>query len=175
MRSSKKKEEERKKKDVPKMWLGLVFRALLICMLRNLSCIRCFTISPYLLQTFDFKAPLWQTKVWPCPCKGLQACRARCCKEELLLPEIPDSGQCFHPTAGRRVVPEQPAVPTLLMLCQVPVKPLQFLCCTLLFPESERAGNRWCWDSPEMAGVLCISLSGFSHFSAKVQFSTSHS
>lgn len=92
MRSSKKKEEERKKKDVPKMWLGLVFRALLICMLRNLSCIRCFTISPYLLQTFDFKAPLWQTKVWPCPCKGLQACRARCCKEELLLPEIPDSG-----------------------------------------------------------------------------------
>lgn len=105
----------------------------------------------------------------------LSTCGAHCCKEELLLPEISDSDQCFHLMAGRTAVPEQPVVPTLLVLCQVPVKPLQFLCCTLVFLESGGTGNGCCWDSSETAGVSCISLSGFLCFSAKVQFLSSHS
>lgn len=65
----------------------------------------------------------------------------------VLLPEILSSDSCSHPTAGRTPVPELPSVPTLLTLCQVPGKPLQFLCCTLLLPESGGTGNGGCWDS----------------------------
>lgn len=74
---------------------------------------------------------------------------------------------------SKAAVPEQPMVPTLLILSQVPIKSLQFLCCTLLFPESDGTGNGYCWDNSKTAGVLCISLSGFLNFSAEVQFSTS--
>lgn len=132
----------KKRKSVPKVWLSLVFGALLIwsiCMLRNISCKKHFSTSLYMLQTIDFTAPIWKSKVWPSLWKGQQSHGAHHQKSQIPVHssiQQQEGQQCLSSLLFPPCYP-----------LSVSVNPLQFLCCTLLFPESRGTGNGWCWDS----------------------------